>query len=255
MALLPVSLAAETLEDSLTGIYTNEEQVYFDQQSGKPAPPWIGATVKVIPSGIRMTSIDVFGQPTGQEEDFAIRRDARTGSLIDDKCERVFSQDGETFVSAGTLGKCGGPVISRIDREGLTYTLADGSVTTLRRARTATCWVAVRKREPKPDGSEDWYFVGDVKMHDQGMRARIAGGSTGADEVLIRLRHVVWPQNGRQNLVLYVHTPQSPDRAVSYSWADIGAAMIGINLRFMQASCTIDGAMPPSPVTRENFRG
>jgi hypothetical protein len=42
---------------------------------------------------------------------------------------------------------------------------------------------------------------------------------------------------------------------VSYAWADEGAARVGINLRWMQASCTIDGAENPSQVDQKNFRG
>jgi hypothetical protein len=55
------------------------------------------------------------------------------------------------------------------------------------------------------------------------------------------MRNVVWAQGpNRPSVVLYVHTPDDPDRAAAYSWADPDAKRIGINLRWMQASCTID---------------
>ena len=38
-------------------------------------------------------------------------------------------------------------------------------------------------------------------------------------------------------------------------WGDPGAARIGINLRWMQASCGIDGMENPSAVTATSFRG
>ncbi len=130
----------------------------------------------------------------------------------------------------------------------LRLTLDDGRVTELRRARTATCWGAVPKGARKPDGSEDWVGARDLKLHDQGGRAAFGGGSTGAPPVVLRMRNVVWPTGpSRPSLVLYVHTPDAPDKAVGYSWADPGARMIGINLRWMQASCTIDTVSQEKP--------
>ena len=53
------------------------------------------------------------------------------------------------------------------------------------------------------------------------------------------MRNVRWPYgNNRPSLVLYAYRPDK-DRAVSYAWADPSAQRIGINLRWMQASCTL----------------
>jgi hypothetical protein len=123
----------------------------------------------------------------------------------------------------------------------LRVTLMDGRVTELRRARPVTCWGAIPKTAKKPDGSEDWYFVRGLHLHDQGGRVQFGGGDTGAPPVVIRVRNVIWPAGPSQpSVVLYVHKPENPDRAESYSWADPQATRIGINLRWMQASCTID---------------
>jgi hypothetical protein len=138
----------------------------------------------------------------------------------------------------------------RRNGEVLHATFTDGSVTRLRRARPATCWASMLKRTRKPDGAEDWTFHPGLKLHDQGGRVRAGGGD--APQAVLRMRNVVWPSGpNRPSLVLYVHTPDSPERAVSYAWADPGAARIGINLRWMQASCTIDGREPPSPALKE----
>jgi hypothetical protein len=136
-------------------------------------------------------------------------------------------------------------------------TYPNGQVSQLRRARPASCWVAIRKDKSKADGKEDWLFLRDVKLNDQGGRARAGGGDSGAQEVVIRMRNVVWPQptTNKPSLVLYVHKPDQPDRAESYVWADPAAARIGINLRWMQASCTIDGAEKASEVSSTTFRG
>jgi hypothetical protein len=119
--------------------------------------------------------------------------------------------------------------------------VAGGATTILRRARPVTCWGSVPKFRKKPDGSNDWYFAAALKIHDQGGRVLFGGGDTGAPPVILRMRNVIWPTGtNKPSLVLYVHKPENPDHAESYSWADPDAKRIGINLRWMQASCSID---------------
>jgi hypothetical protein len=130
----------------------------------------------------------------------------------------------------------------KLEGDTLTLFLADGSTRVLRRARPVSCWGSSLKGKPKPDGAEDWTFTRGLKLHDQGGRAAF-GGEDGSRPVVLRMRNVIWPSGpNRPSLVLYVHTPEDPERAVSYSWADPDARRIGINLRWMQASCTIDGS-------------
>lgn len=189
-------------------IYTNEEEVYFAAEKKLPAIPWMG--VKLTESGgeTSIERIDAFGKP-----------------------------------AAG-----GGVQVASATPERLTVLLDDGRPTTLRRARTVSCWSAIPKDKKKADGSEDWYFVRDLKLHDQGGRVAAGGGDTGAKPLVLRMRNVVWSEGpNRPSLVLYVHTPDAPDKAVSYSWADPDAKRIGINLRWMQASCTIDPKQGETP--------
>jgi hypothetical protein len=123
----------------------------------------------------------------------------------------------------------------------ITFPVAGGATTTLRRSRPVTCWGSVPKTKKKPDGSDDWYFAAGLKIHDQGGRVLFGGGDTGAPPVVLRMRNVIWPTGtNKPSLVLYVHKPENPDHAESYSWADPDAKRIGINLRWMQASCSID---------------
>lgn len=145
--------------------------------------------------------------------------------------------------SIDPFGVIGGAVdgVSQSEPQSLALTLARGASTTLRRARPVTCWGAVPRRARQGDGSEDWYFAAALKLHDQGGRVLFGGGDTGAPPVVLRMRNVVWPSGpNKPSLVLYVHKPATPDRAEAYSWADPDAKRIGINLRWMQASCTID---------------
>jgi hypothetical protein len=113
-----------------------------------------------------------------------------------------------------------------------------GIATELRRGNPFKCWVSVRRHAAKPDGNPDWSFHPGLKLHDQGGRA--LASDPAAPSVVIRLRAVIWPppSTNKPSLVLYVHKPEEPDKAVSYVWADPKADLIGINLRWMQGSCS-----------------
>ena len=189
------------------GTYSNEEQVYFAREGGETPPPLV--FLNVGEDGT-VTQVDAFGMPMG----------TAPPQLTLTPSERGLS---------GALPDSG----------------PDTPMLDLRRARPASCWVAIRKDTPKPDGSEDWAYAPSLAIHDQGGRARFGGGDSGAPEVVLRIRHVVWPKAAEgqvqrgPNLVLYIHRPDAPDRAEAYAWADDGANRIGINLRWMQASCTL----------------
>ena len=186
-----------------TGSYSNEEEVYFDQEDHRPPAPW--TAINVGDDG-RPAFVDAFGAPA--------------------------SKPAYKSLTAATPNS-------------LTLEFADGRSTILRRGRPVTCWASIKKDQPKPDGSEDWFFVKDVHLHDQGGRVLVGGGVAGVKPVVLRMRNVTWSGSGRSSnrpsLVLYIHTPDQPDHAVSYVWADPGAARLGVNLRWMQTSCTVDG--------------
>ena len=81
-----------------------------------------------------------------------------------------------------------------------------------------------------------------IRLHDQGGEAQIETGETPPRRISLKLRDVDWPFGERRpSLTLYVHEAGDP-RAVSYAWAEGGADRIGINLRWIQASCTRQGA-------------
>ena len=182
------------------GTYTNEEEVYFDREAKRTPAPWIGI---LVDAGGKVAFLDAYGKP------------AKPVTF-------------KTLFPAEIEGR-------------VRMTLADGRATELRLARSATCWGAVRKGAKKPDGSDDYDGKFGLKLHDQGGRVAFGGPGAGSPPVILRMRNVIWPSGpNRPSLVLYVHTPDQPDHAVSYSWADSEAKTVGINLRWMQGSCTID---------------
>jgi hypothetical protein len=179
------------------GVYSNEEQVYFEKDAGRAPPPWLSVRVE---SG-KAVAVDAFGKPT-------------SGAL---------------------------PAKLEASQAGLTATTTDGVKLDLRRGRPFACWASLLKSAKKPDGSEAWSFS-RLKLHDAGGRATVSTDEAMPKSATIRMRNVVWPSGpNRPSLVLYVHR-DDPDRAESYAWADPGAKRIGVNLRWVQASCTLEGS-------------
>lgn len=104
----------------------------------------------------------------------------------------------------------------------------------LRRARPFSCWVAVPLRD-----SERWHFDNDLELHDQGGSAEIVTDEPEPQRVRIRMRNVAWPSGtNRDSLVLYVYR-NDEDAAASYAWTEPTATRLAVNLRWMQASCTL----------------
>jgi hypothetical protein len=110
-----------------------------------------------------------------------------------------------------------------------------------RRARAFSCWAAVLKGAQHGDtgeGLDDWEFLPDVSLHDQGGEATLQTSEALPRTIRLKLRDVEWPYGTRRpSLTLYVYDNDS-DRAASYAWTEGGGDRIGINLRWIQASCT-----------------
>jgi hypothetical protein len=202
------------------GIYSNEEEVYFDKLAKRAASGLVFITVEKLSENDVITFVDRFGKPM------------------------LFAPARHTYtLTAQSAGR-------------ILFTPSEGKATELRRARPVSCWVSIRKDKPKEDGSEDWYFQSGVKLHDQGGRAIVGGGDTGVQPVVIRVRNVTW-DTGSTNapvVALYIHKPDNIDHAESYSWAAPDSARVGINLRWVQAGCAIEGLGTPSKLNNDTFK-
>ncbi|MEM8697166.1 MAG: hypothetical protein AAGE05_14185 [Pseudomonadota bacterium] len=246
MAALPATASAQELAGLIPGTYANTEQVYFQGEAGEPQDRWISLRFSTDDGGgMVLHSLDPFGQPLQGVEGQPVTIEARGAltALTAGDCTRLMRPEGADFVLAGSEGDCDDlPVrMERVSASGMTFSWPDGRMMEMRRAHPVSCWISVRKTDPVPEGESEWTFDNGLMMHDQGGRIRAGGGDSGAPVAIIRMRNVIWPPptRNRPSLVLYVHTENEPERAVSYSWADPGANRIGINLRWMQASCTV----------------
>lgn len=157
-----------------------------------------------------------------------------SGWSMDEGCRALFPRpDGEgPAVVSMTLSQTEFEV--EVERDGQVVEAS------FRRARPFTCWVAVlpgAEHGESGEGRSDWDFRQGIAIHDQGGEARVESGGT---NVRLKLRDVDWPYGTRRpSLTLYVYEGDS-DRAVSYVWTGGGEDRIGINLRWVQASCTAD---------------
>lgn len=157
------------------------------------------------------------------------------GHAIGEGCETVFADPAE----GGALD-----VRLTLSERDFWVTVSRGENTTearLRRARPFECWAAILRGASHGDsgqGMDDWNFRRGVKLHDQGGEAELITDEDEPRRVRLKLRNVDWPYGtNRPSLTLYVMEGES-DRAVSYAWNEGDAERIGINLRWIQASCT-----------------
>jgi hypothetical protein len=111
----------------------------------------------------------------------------------------------------------------------------------LRKIRPFQCWVSRLRGATHGDsgeGKNGWTFDNKLWLHDQGGELRMAGGDDFDSDARFILRRMEWPSGtNRSSLVLYVYEGEG-DRATSYSWTEYDSERVGLNLRWIQASCT-----------------
>ena len=258
LACWPSAAFAAASTDLLVGTFSNEEQVYFDKEAGRTPPPRRTLRISKTDGGYKVEPVDPFGPLSGPISLLVLGRVNKFLTLNDGRCIRTFKNFKDSLVQLAASGTCSDGVdFSLVDAKGIIIADAGGVPSELRRARTATCWGSTLRDAKKPDGSPDWFFVGGLKLHDQGGRVAFGGGDTGAQPMTLRMRNVIWPQgnSSRPSLVLYIHKPEKPDSAESYVWGDPGAARLGINLRWVQGSCSIDGLDTPVIIRTDQSKG
>ena len=102
------------------------------------------------------------------------------------------------------------------------------------KARRFECWIAALERD-----GESWTFKSDLEMWDQGGTIRIETDEEQPQTVGIKMRNVRWPRgDNRNSLVLYAYRGDE-ENAASYVWGEPTAERLAMNLRWMQASCTL----------------
>lgn len=240
MMLLAAALAAALpVAELLPGVFTNEEQVYFAREAGKPVPAWTGMQVTAVPGGYRVQGVDAFGASVGSAALWRVSEGDKIVSISDGRCRRDFARVTAGLTIVNQSAACGTAGLTTVTQAGAAMRDADGAPIELVRSRAFKCWVSIPRRAAKPDGTVDWWFGPGLMLHDGGGRVTATTDETPAQAFTLRMRNVAWPSGSNApSLVLYVHG-DDPDHAIAYSWADPGARRVGINLRTVQGSCTL----------------
>ncbi|MBT6133950.1 MAG: hypothetical protein HN583_08455 [Kordiimonadaceae bacterium] len=123
-------------------------------------------------------------------------------------------------------------------REDGTYSFGSETLDYLKlnKARFFTCWMGVQNKEME----SGWNFAANQSIHDQGGEIWMTKTGSNPEKMAIRLRNVQWPYGrGQDSLVIYA-LKEGQEKAVSYAWSEYNAALVGINLRWLQAGCTLN---------------
>jgi len=215
------------LLELVSGIYDNQEQVYFEKDLEFDA-----ADINTRHSyHMSLTDSDLTLKIDDKVLEGKFELVAEGTVLQLGGCAITFTRAFDQFQGVGA-SNCTATEITWSEQgvliKNAPIDLADG---VFRRAAMFKCWVSPRKE----DG--EYAFYPNVVLHDQGGMAWLEGA--GHDRVGIRMRNVVWPTgNNRHSRVLYAHRGEDAENAVSYAWTSPDEPRIGINLRWMQVSCT-----------------
>lgn len=236
------------LVTALTGRWVNELQVFFADDAGiapedTPVrqdwtfqPTEEPGVLEVVGEGA------VFATMTFTP-DLAAGVVRSTATNAPEGCQLAWRRQAGAFIGAAE-GPCGETGVRRLTVNGefLRLDRQDGGPAfEMRRARAFSCWAAVLRgaeHGDSGDGETDWWFTRDVALHDQGDVATLTTDEDPPRMIDLRMRRVEWPSGpNRPSLSLYVHADQA-ERATSYAWGAYDATRIGMNLRWLQASCT-----------------
>jgi len=172
------------------------------------------------------------------------RGDAFLGYMKPGACTFESSRSGKTIVVSDDLYLDDDEIWifdRAVDTEGqYVYGNKAGIPNKLKKVHYFSCWLAVKRDGAGDDETDAWSFDRNIAVHDGGELVWTRAATREA-RVGLKIRNVVWPAGpNKDSLVLYVHDEASSDpaRAASYAWGDPGAEMLGINLRWMQASCS-----------------
>jgi hypothetical protein len=116
----------------------------------------------------------------------------------------------------------------------------------LRRVTNFKCWAAFKTDKNKSNGDDHWDFFSNITIHNQGDIAEFTTTDSTPKHYFIRLKETIFPAGSRPDVFeMFIHENSSKAKehyteALSYTWTNSGAKRLGLNLRWMQSSCSID---------------
>ena len=115
--------ALYALASLLSGVFTNEEQVYFEREAGRAPPPWVGVRVDSRGDGsVRLRTVDAFGRPGPEDQLMRLSEEGGLAVVTTGACVRRFRLEGAELAQ---------PMLCRgIIPEGLLTGIVAGTVMT-----------------------------------------------------------------------------------------------------------------------------
>jgi hypothetical protein len=205
-------------ESWFPGAWDNAEQVFFAEEQGRKVMPR-RMHAKVTAEGARAFTIRAFAG-----NDFAKPVEERTATAsVDASAGR--------FVGEAKAGSCGSAAVTRFVLSAEDLWAGDSR---MMRAREWSCWMAI----PREDRPGTWFSAFNLRILDQGGEVWVKTDEATPREIGYRLRQVKWPAGTNQDaLTLYV-LKKGEARAPGYAWASPDATRVGLNLRWVQGSCS-----------------
>lgn len=251
-ALLQASFASspQALSNLLEGEYNNNEQVWKQRQGDAEVSPRRHWKWEFISENTLSLSVSE-GQSSGppqwlfsfEETEYQMYSDVRPFEGSGPDCKYHWMKDALGFegVLAGD-SDCAQSLPSRwrIDGDFLTATPAQPSDDPPLKGRRATYysgWVALSRASIDESAAEDDYvFLSAVRAHDEGFITPILdeGAATGYAIELSRLTY----QNTQVEVLKLGIIEEATGKTLAYAWANPGARLIGINLRWVQCGFT-----------------
>lgn len=230
----------------LPGRWDNDLQVFFAKDAGETPGARTHVFAKPAEGGGFTVAIGPAFDQIARTETWALAPDVAAGGVrvtVSPACALLLRRDGDQFAGTPASGcaRAGEPARLTLGATTMTLALKGGETLRLKKARPFLCWAAVlrgAKHGDSGEGQNNWFFARDIWVHDQGGVMVVKTDETPAREIRVRLRRAEWPSGAnRPSLTLYVLADGS-DRAVSYAWGEADATRLGINLRWIQVSCT-----------------
>lgn len=238
----------KALADMLPDIWDNQEQVYFSETTGETGERLALRIDRREDGAFDAVRVNDEGRPlAGTGSSFALAVSAQDNAIRQtiskaegqETCAVLWRREAEHFV-AEPDGACADEINGLATARLITgHSLTLGTAR-LRKARPFACWIAV----PKQTGDNQWHFEQSRAIHDQGGRIWVTTDEPEPQRVGLKMRNVVWPSGrNRNSLVLYIYRGEET-RSIAYTWTEPEGTRLAINLRWMQASCTLADDLP-----------
>ena len=103
----------------------------------------------------------------------------------------------------------------------------------LRRTRNFNGWFVIQKEE----GKEEYYVMRNIVLHDQGAKVQMETADGEKAPYWVELSEVVY-SSGLEVMKLAIYE-EGKSRAIAYTWTNVEAKRIGINMRSIQAGFSL----------------